>query len=332
MKIIKHFEKIFKNFKQKIAQKKTVRKYEFALAKTQTEIISNFNKLERKGEKISDSFYLELEELLINSDIDYAYTTKIVEGVKKRINKEDIVFREKSLSIITEQILQTFVKLQKLNPKINLRAENEITCITLCGVNGSGKTTTIVKIARLLEQEYNRKVMLIAADIFRHGAVAQLATLAQRNKLPIFIDNHSNRPGSVVYQGIQMAKKQQKNVVLIDTSGRLHNNNNLILELQKINQVAEKCLGYPVTEKLLVVDATNGQSIKQQLEKFDANVGITGLILTKLDSSSRGGAILAIMDIFQKPTKYIGTGEKITDISSFDLAIFLYQILKFIKI
>lgn len=332
MKLLDKFENIFSNIKQTLKQKKLVRKYKTALTKTQKQISDKFIQLSPKADISSADFYKQLEEILITADIDYETTVKICNRVRKRTLKLDLTTSQHQIEIIVEEILLHFSALQQLDCSLNIFSQEKISCYLFCGVNGSGKTTTIVKLARLLQQNHKRKVMLIAADIFRHGAIEQLATLAKRNQIPIYIDKHSKHPSSVVFQGIKTAQKHQCDVVLIDTSGRLHNNNNLLNELAKVKKTAQKCLGYELAETLLIIDATNGQATISQIAGFNDAVGVSGLVLTKLDSSANGGAILSAMERFQIPTKIIGVGEKVDDIEQFELGLFLFEILKCIKI
>ena len=248
-----------------------------------------------------------------------------IERLKNRVKKENITDTKYLNEVIVDELFIIYVEGQSLSDKINI-AEEGPTVILLVGVNGVGKTTTIGKLAHKYKNE-GKKVMLIAGDTFRAGAVEQLKIWADRTN-SLFYGKDNMDPAGVIYDGLAMAKKEDVDIVLIDTAGRLQNKINLMNELKKINNVIGKFIPDAPHETLLVIDATTGQNGIMQAEAFKEITDITGIVLTKLDGTAKGGIVLAIKENIGIPVKYIGLGEKITDLKVFDIEKYIYGLFK----
>lgn len=283
------------------------------LTKTTKAFTDRIDNLFNQYDKIDDDLYEELEEILIMADIGMETTLKIVERLKAELVKRKI-----SDPALVKPVLKDVISdllLEKNNPKLNLDKSPSI--LFVIGVNGAGKTTTIGKIARNLKLA-NKDVILAAADTFRAAAIDQLKIWGDRAGVPVIAQQEGSDPAAVVYDSIRAAKARQTDVLIIDTAGRLHNKVNLMNELAKIFKVIER--EYPEAEKevLLVLDATTGQNGLQQAKLFKEAANITGIVLTKLDGTAKGGIVLAINNELGIPIKLIGVGEGINDLQVFD--------------
>ena len=269
----------------------------------------------------SEFNYDSLEEILLNLDIDYELTEYFINKIKhhdkwEKLNPESAKALMKKLSL---EILMPYKS--RLNLAGYKTSPDDKIVIIFCGINGGGKTTSIAKIATLYKEEY--KPLMVACDSFRAAATDQLESLAKRTNIEIFFgekkhDEKAQDPASIAYQSIDYAQKNCHDLVLIDTSGRLHNNVNLMLELQKIDRVLKKHNPKFAQEVILVLDGTMGQNLKDQIENFNKTLKISGLIITKLDGIARGGIILSLVHKYKIPIYFIGIGEKDTDINRFD--------------
>ena len=248
-----------------------------------------------------------------------------VDRLKKRVKEEKIEDFEYLKEVIVDELFMIYVGDEVLASKLQLKP-NETNVILFVGVNGVGKTTSIAKIAYNLKKE-GKKVMLIAGDTFRAGAVSQLEEWAKRVGVSFFGDDRTD-PSAVIYDGLTKAKEEKYDVVLVDTAGRLQNKSNLMKELEKMNRViGEITPGNPV-ETLLVIDATTGQNGISQAKSFKEITNITGIVLTKLDGTAKGGIVLAIKELVGIPVKYVGLGEKETDLIPFDIEKYIYGLFK----
>lgn len=269
-----------------------------------------------------NSVYLEdLEERLIKADIGIDLSEKIVLSLKKEIIDQKLENRD-----FKNKINETIKNEIKFSPSPLLPFSSSPLLYLICGVNGSGKTTSIGKLAYKFMQE-GKKVLIVAADTFRAAAGDQLSIWAEKASVEIFSPPEIKKPDAVVFSAIEKAKKEGHNVILIDTAGRLQTQTNLMHELTKINSVIEKNRNNAIVEKLIILDATIGQNAIIQAELFSKAIGLTGIVLAKLDSSSKGGVILNIMNKLNLPVKFIGTGEKIDDIADFSLDEYLEGLL-----
>ena len=300
-------------------------KYVEGLSKSRDSFVSKLSILGIKYTKISDDFYDELEEILITADIGVNTVMDFVDRLKKRVKEESIEDFEYLKEVIVDELFMIYVGDEILSSKLELK-DNETNVILFVGVNGVGKTTSIAKIAHKLKKD-GKKIMLVAGDTCRAGAVNQLNEWANRIGVDFFGDDRTD-PSAVIYDGLTKAKEEQYDVVLVDTAGRLQNKVNLMKELEKMNRVINEILpGNPV-ETLLVIDATTGQNGINQAKSFKEITNITGIVLTKLDGTAKGGIVLAIKELVDIPVKFVGLGEKETDMIPFDIEKYIYGLFK----
>lgn len=311
--------------KQKTQEIKEVKKYEEGLSKTRNNFVEKINVLGIKHTKINEEFYEELESILIMADIGVNTVMDFIDRLKSRVKKENIVDFEYLKEVIVDELFLIYVNDEVLSSKINF-SDTKPTVILFVGVNGVGKTTSIAKIASKLKSE-NKKVMMIAGDTFRAGAVNQLKEWAHKTN-SLFYGKDSKDPASVVYDGLEEALKEDVDVVLIDTAGRLQNKNNLMMELEKINKIMDRVVPSSPHEVLLVIDATTGQNGILQAQAFKDITNVTGIILTKLDGTAKGGIVLAIKEKVNVPVKFVGFGEKAEDLMEFDIEKYVYGLFK----
>lgn len=270
---------------------------------------------------IDEFFFNDLFEKLIKADVGLELSEKITEELKHAIKEKEITNTE--LKNKTKEIIKNTVR-QK--DHIAIGTSDNLEIILIIGVNGSGKTTSIGKLANKFKQD-GKKVLIAAGDTFRAAAGEQLEIWTKRANVEIFSPEDIKKPDAVVYSSIEKAKKENFNIVLIDTAGRLHSQTNLMEELKKIDSVVNKLSENSKVEKLIVLDATIGQNAINQAELFSKIVNLTGIILSKLDSSAKGGVVLNIIDKLSLPVKVIGTGEKIDDIIDFNFDEYLEGLL-----
>lgn len=317
------FNKIKKAFSSK--ENTNVEKYEEGLTKTRDNFVNKLNLLGIKYTKISDEFYDELEEILIMADVGTKVTEKFINKIKKRVREENITDFEYLKEVIVDELLLIYVNGESLTSKIKYN-ENGMTTILFVGVNGVGKTTSIAKLGYRMKNE-GKKVMFIGADTFRAGAVNQLKMWAEKLGVS-FYGRDDTDPATVVYEGLTKANEENIDVCLIDTAGRLQNKVNLMKELEKINKIIEKKQGTPVDETLLVIDASTGQNGISQAKNFKEVTNITGIILTKLDGTAKGGIVLGVKEEIGLPVKFVGLGEKENDMIPFDIESYIYGLFK----
>ena len=269
------------------------------------DVFSNFR-------KVDEDFLEELEEVLIMSDMGVDTSVKIVNNLRKRIKKDNIKDEEEVKQALREEIKAIFDEVEN---KLNLDTKPSV--ILVVGVNGVGKTTSIGKIANRLKQD-GKKVVIAAADTFRAAAVEQLEVWANRAGCELVKKEEGHDPASVVYEAIRRTKETSADVLIVDTAGRLHNKKYLMDELHKIKKVINKEMGDLSQEVLLVLDATTGQNAINQVKAFKQETDVTGLVLTKLDGSSKGGVVVGIVEENKIPVKFIGVGEQIDDMEIFN--------------
>ena len=282
------------------------------LTKTRDNIVSGFDSIFSGFSHIDDDFYEELEEILVMGDIGIHATEEIIENLKKKVKENHI----KEPADCRELLINS-IKEQMYVGDTAYRFEEEKSVVLVIGVNGVGKTTTIGKLAGKLKNQ-GKKVILGAADTFRAAAGEQLIEWANRAGVEIVGGQEGSDPGSVVYDAVQAAKARKADVLLCDTAGRLHNKKNLMEELKKINRILEKEYPEAYRETLVVLDATTGQNALVQAKQFSEAAEITGIVLTKMDGTAKGGIAVAIHSELGIPVKYIGVGESIDDLQKFD--------------
>lgn len=320
MGLLDKFKKVFKK-----DEKKDIELYDKGLEKTRKEFVNELNLLGIKYTKVSDEYFDELESLLIKADIGVNTVFSFLDRLKKRVKHENITDTEFLKEVIVDELFMIYVEGESLSDKININLDGP-TVLLFVGVNGVGKTTTIGKLANKYKKE-GKKVMLIAGDTFRAGATEQLKIWADRTE-SLFFGKENTDPAGVVYEGLEIAKKEKTDIVLIDTAGRLQNKVNLMNELEKVNKVIGKLIPNAPHETLLVIDATTGQNGILQAQSFKNITNITGIVLTKLDGTAKGGIVLAIKEDVHIPVKFIGLGEGIEDLKSFDIEEYIYGLFK----
>ena len=282
------------------------------LSKTKQSFNDKVNNVFSTFRKVDEELLEELEEALIMSDVGVETSTKIINNLRDKIKKQNIKEAEEVKQALREEIQEIFDSIDS-----SLHLETTPSVILVVGVNGVGKTTSIGKIANRLKQD-GKKVIIAAADTFRAAAVEQLEIWADRAGCQIVKKDEGADPASVVYDAIDIAKKENADVLICDTAGRLHNKKYLMDELEKIKRVINKELPESSKEVLLVIDATTGQNAILQVQAFKETVDITGLILTKLDGTAKGGVVIGITNENQMPVKFIGIGEQIDDMEVFN--------------
>ena len=287
-------------------------KLKLGLKKTKDALLKPVDMLFSSGDKVDDDFYEELTDLLIMADVGVDTSEYITETLKARLKEKKI----KETEPAREEFRNILRELVGEGVPLTL-GENGISVILVIGVNGVGKTTSIGKIANCLKQQ-GKKVMLCAADTFRAAALEQLEVWANRSNIPLIKQKEGADPAAVVFDAVGAARKQGADVLIVDTAGRLHNKKNLIDELAKINRVISRELPEATRDTLLVLDATTGQNALVQAKEFRKAADISGLVLTKLDGTAKGGIVLAIKRELGIPVKFIGVGEGIDDLQSFN--------------
>ena len=286
------------------------KKIKEGLKKTRDSVVSQIDSMLKSFTKIDEELFEELTELLVMGDVGIQTAEQITDELRVRVKKEGI----KDPKEIT-QLLQEVVA-DMLRGDEELKISTKPSIILVIGVNGVGKTTTIGKLANNLKKQ-GKSVLLAAADTFRAAAIEQLEIWAERSGCDIVKQNEGSDPAAVIYDAISAAKARNTDVIICDTAGRLHNKKHLMDELAKIGRVIDRELPDAVKEYLLVLDATTGQNAVNQAEQFSKATGITGIVLTKLDGTAKGGVVLAIKNGLGIPVKYIGVGEQIDDLQEF---------------
>ena len=322
MGLFDKFKNIFTGNKE---EKKDLDLYTNGLEKTRKEFVSKLTILNHKYTKVDDIYFDELEEILIMADIGVNTVMNLIDKLKSRVKKEHIEDTKDLMEVIVDEMFIIYVNNNIIVNKINKAIEGP-TVVLFVGVNGVGKTTTIGKIANKLKNEGN-KVLLVAGDTFRAGAVEQLEEWGTRVGCKV-VSKIDADPASVVFDGLTEAVKENYDYVLIDTAGRLQNKVNLMNELEKINKVIGKIIPNAPHETLLVIDATTGQNGISQAKSFKEVTNITGIVLTKLDGTAKGGIVLAIKDEVDIPVKFVGLGEQKGDIRVFDIEKYIYGLFK----
>ena len=300
-------------------------KYDKGLSKSRKEFTTELSNLSKKYKNIDEDYFEELENILIMADIGINTVMKFIDKLRKRVKEENISDSNILKEIIIDELLIMYVDNSILNSKVKYSDEGP-TVILFVGVNGVGKTTSIGKIASKMKSA-GKKVLLVAADTFRAGAIEQLVEWGNKIDVKV-VTTTSKDPSAAVYDGINMAIKDKYDVVLIDTAGRLQNKVNLMNELGKINSVIKKLIPEAPNETMLVIDATTGQNGIAQAKAFNEVTDITGIVLTKLDGTAKGGIVLAIKEETGIPVKYVGLGEKVEDLEPFDIEKYIYGLFK----
>ena len=317
---------IKKEEKEVKEEKESLEVYNKGLTKSRNTFSSRLLDLTNRYSKVNEEYFEELEEILIMADIGVNTVMNFMEKLRKRVKEEKITDPEFLKEVIVDELFIIYVSGEVLSTNLK-RNETNPTVYLFVGVNGVGKTTTIAKLASK-EKEKNRKVLLIAGDTFRAGATKQLKEWSERIGVDFYGKSEGVDPASVIYEGLEYAINNNIDTVLIDTAGRLQNKTNLMMELEKINRVIKKILDRAPDETLLVIDATTGQNGISQAKSFKEITDLTGIILTKLDGTAKGGIVLAIKEEVNLPVKYIGLGETAKDLQEFDIEKYIYSLFK----
>ena len=287
------------------------------LAKTRDNLVSGIDSIFKGFSEIDEDFYEELEEVLIMADIGVATTEKIIENLRQKVKEQKIKEIE-----VCRQLLIDSIKEQMRVDENAYDFEKEVSVVMLIGVNGVGKTTSVGKLAGQFKSK-GKKVVLAAADTFRAAAIEQLTEWASRAGVEIISGQEGGDPASVVFDAVNAAKARNADVLICDTAGRLHNKKNLMEEIRKINRIIDREFPDARRETLVVLDGTTGQNALAQAKQFNEVADITGIILTKLDGTAKGGIAIAIQSEMKIPVKYIGIGEKIDDLQKFNADTFV---------
>lgn len=308
-------------FKSK-EKKANAKKYKIGMEKTRSSVFNNLKTLLDSAEKIDDDLFDELEEIFIMSDIGVDTVIKFTEHLRSKVSLQKITSPDDLKEIIVEEMFKLYVKDDIVSSNLNIE-NNRLNIVLFVGVNGVGKTTTIGKVAN----EYIKKgknVLMVAGDTFRAGAINQLKIWSERVGASFYAKEEGSDPSSVMFDAIAYAKTNDIDIILCDTAGRLQNKVNLMNELDKIHRVIGREVEGAPHETLLVVDATTGQNGLSQAKLFNEVSNISGIVLTKLDGTAKGGIVLAIKDELGIPIKYVGLGEKIDDLEHFDIEEYIY--------
>ena len=307
-------------------QQETIQeKYDRSLKKTRTGFGARLNAFFANFRSVDEEFFEELEELLIMSDVGVQVASNLTEELRYEARLENAKKPDALKRVIIEKLVDLYEKDGQFNEAI--RFQDGLTVMLFVGVNGVGKTTSIGKLAHRYKQE-GKKVMLVAADTFRAGAVAQLAEWGRRVDVPVVTGPEKSDPASVVFDGMERAISENIDVLMIDTAGRLQNKDNLMAELEKIGRIIKRVVPDAPHETLLALDASTGQNALVQAKEFSKITPVTGIVLTKIDGTARGGVVLAIREELDIPVKLIGFGEKIDDIGPFHSENFMRGLLE----
>lgn len=305
-----------------------VAEYDQGLAKSRTGFAARLNRFLANFRAVDEDFFEDLEEMLIEADVGFETAMQISEQLREEVKLQNAKSKKQIGQVIVEKMVDIYGEAgEQEDNSLHLSENTEPTVYLFVGVNGAGKTTTIGKLAARYHQA-GQKVLLAAGDTFRAGAIEQLAEWARRTNTDVVTSKAGADPASVVFEAVKKAKAEHYDILLVDTAGRLQNNVNLMNELAKIKRVIVRELPSAPQEVLLVLDASTGQNALNQAKQFSQTTDVTGLILTKLDGSSKGGIVIAIRNELHLPVKLVGLGEKVTDLQDFDAAKFIYGLFK----
>ena len=319
------FNKIKEKFVGKSAKQNE--KYVAGLDRSNVTFSDRINELAARFREINEDYFEELENILIMSDVGVSMVMKIVDEIKNEVRIQNITDPKQINDIIVDKMFVIYANDSVMTTKINYASEG-LTVILMVGVNGAGKTTTIGKLANRIVQDEGKKVMVAAGDTSRAGAIDQLAVWADRVGVEIVKGREGGDPSAVVFDALKQAKEKNVDVLICDTAGRLQNKVNLMKELEKMNRIIKREVPDAPHETLLVIDATTGQNGVSQAVEFSKITDITGLVLTKMDGTAKGGIVLSIKDQLNIPVKFIGLGEGVDDLQEFDLDQYIYGLCK----
>lgn len=314
----------FKKLKEKISQKteSVTEKFKDGLSKTRNSFSDAVNDLVSRYRKVDEEFFEELEEILISADVGVTTVMDLIDVLKTEVKKRNIQDPKEVQAVISEKLVELFTDDENKIEQLNIQSDG-LTVILFVGVNGVGKTTTIGKLAHKLKNE-GKSVLLAAGDTFRAGAIEQLEVWGERVGVDVIKQSEGSDPAAVMFDALQAAKSRKVDILICDTAGRLQNKVNLMKELEKVKRVIEREVPGAPHEVLLVLDATTGQNAMSQAKQFNEATNVTGIVLTKLDGTAKGGIVLAIRHELNTPVKFVGLGEKMEDLQEFDSEQFVY--------
>ncbi len=313
---------LFQKFFQNKERKQKAEKYKIGMMKTRQGSLSSLKDILTKSKAINEDLFSKLEEIFIMADIGIDTVIEFIEELKDSVKTLQITDPLQLENLIVDKMFELYLKDEIINTNIRYN-QNGLTIILFVGVNGTGKTTTIGKMAFKIKQE-GKSVMLAAGDTFRAGAINQLKVFGERVGVPVIAKEAGSDPSSVIYDAIQIAKKDKVDVLLVDTAGRLQNKVNLMNELNKISRIIKRETNNQPYETYLVIDATTGQNGLSQAKIFSEVTDVSGIVLTKLDGTAKGGIVLAIRNKLGIPISFVGLGEKLEDLEYFDIENYIY--------
>ncbi|MDG4655906.1 signal recognition particle-docking protein FtsY [Ectobacillus antri] len=313
----------FKKLKETISRQTdaVTEKFKSGLEKTRNSFSEKVNDLVFRYRKVDEDFFEELEEILIGADVGVTTVMDLIDQLKEEVKRRNIQDPRDLQSVISEKLIAIYRGGEEFSNELNM--QDGLTVILFVGVNGVGKTTTIGKLAYKLKSE-GKSVVMAAGDTFRAGAIEQLEVWGERVGVDVIKQNSGSDPAAVMYDAIQAAKARKADVLLCDTAGRLQNKVNLMKELEKVKRVIEREVPGAPHEVLLVIDATTGQNGLSQAKTFREATDVSGIVLTKLDGTAKGGIVLAIRKEMNVPVKFVGLGEKMDDLQQFDPEQYVY--------
>jgi len=312
-------------FKKLFGKKPKNERYQLGLHKTK-ENLGSLKAILATSSKIDDELFDSLEDIFIQADIGIDTVIYFIDQLRQEVENKHISDPNDLAEIIVDKMFEIYLKGELVQTDLNYD-EHEVNVYLFVGVNGVGKTTTIGKLAKQLKDD-GKKVMMVAGDTFRAGAIDQLVEWGKRSHTFVYTKETGSDPSSVIYDALEIARAEKYDVVLCDTAGRLQTKVNLMAELSKMKRVIQKSLPNAPQETLLVIDATTGQNGMRQAEVFKEATDVSGIILTKLDGTAKGGIVLAIRHLYNLPIKYVGLGEKIDDLVMFDIEQYIYGLFK----
>ncbi|MBN8199553.1 signal recognition particle-docking protein FtsY [Bacillus sp. NTK034] len=314
----------FKKLKEKITQQtdSVTEKFKDGLTKTRDNFSNKVNDLVSRYRKVDEEFFEELEEILIGADVGFDTVMELVEELRREVKRKNIQDPRDVQAVISEKLVEIYDSAGETSTELNIQSEG-LTVILFVGVNGVGKTTTIGKLAHKFKNE-GKNVLLAAGDTFRAGAIEQLEVWGERVGVDVIKQGAGSDPAAVMYDAVQSAKSRKADILICDTAGRLQNKVNLMKELEKVKRVIEREVPGAPHEVLLVLDATTGQNAMIQAKTFKEATDVSGIVLTKLDGTAKGGIVLAIRNELEIPVKFVGLGEKMDDLQEFNAEQYVY--------
>ncbi|PIC71776.1 signal recognition particle-docking protein FtsY [Sporosarcina sp. P16b] len=314
----------FKKIKDKISgtNEAVAEKFKDGLTKTRDSFTSKVNDLVFRFRVVDEEFFEELEELLLQADVGFETVMELIDLLKEEVQRKNIKNTTGMQSLISEKLVEIYNSGEAVSSELNIE-EGRLNVILMVGVNGVGKTTTIGKMAARLKKE-GKTVMLAAGDTFRAGAIEQLVVWGERTGVEVVRQAEGSDPAAVIFDAVKAAKKRNVDVLICDTAGRLQNKVNLMNELEKVHRVIGREIEGAPHEVLLALDATTGQNALIQAQTFNEVTNVTGIVLTKLDGTAKGGIVLAIRNKLDIPVKFVGLGEGIDDLQPFDPEKYVY--------